>query len=77
MNINELIDACGGPEKVGIQFLDNCATSLNYNIKSGTKITFGTEQPLTPKGTRDHGIVVWLDRDLVATAIAKIRESQP
>lgn len=71
MNINQLIDACGGPEKVGIQFLDNCATDLNYHQKSGTKITFMTEQPLTPEGTRDHGIIVWLDRDLVAAAIRK------
>lgn len=69
MNINELIDACGGPDKVGIQFLDRCATSMNYSARSGTKITFGSDVGLTPDGTKLLGVVVWLDRTKVKEAI--------
>ena len=78
MNICELINECGGPDKVGIQPLDKCADSMNYSAKKGvTKVTFGTEQVLTPEGLPMLGIIVWLDRDQVAAAIAKAKDQTP
>lgn len=68
MKLSALILAIG-EDKIGIQTLDNCATTLNYSAKSGTKITFGTDQPLTPNGTEKLGIVIWLDRDAVKKAM--------
>lgn len=74
MNISDLIKTIGD-DNVQIQFLDQCADSLNYNHKSGTKITFGTPIALTPNGTDKLGIVVWMDRDAVKAAIAKSKEN--
>lgn len=71
MNIAELITECG-VDKVGVQYLDQCADTLNMNGAT-TRITFGTEQPLTPNGTDKLGIVVWIDRQDVADALAKAR----
>lgn len=71
MNICELIESCGGPEKAKVQFLDQCADTLDYHHKRGTKITFGTDVGLTPDGPCEFGIVVWLDRDEVKASIAK------
>ena len=74
MNICELINECGGPNKVGIQYLDQCADDLNWSAKRGiTKVTFGTDQALTPDGLSMCGVVIWLDRELVKAAIAKAR----
>lgn len=70
MNLSDLIRAIGD-DKVGIQNLDTCATTLNYSAKSGTKITFGTDQPLTPNGTEKLGMVIWLDRAAVKAIIEK------
>jgi hypothetical protein len=67
MNIAELIAACD-VDKVGVQYLDQCADRLDMNGGT-TRITFGTEQPLTLTGTEKLGIVVWLDRDAVKTAL--------
>lgn len=77
MNIAELITECG-VDKVDVQYIDQCADTLNMNGGT-TRITFGTEQPLTPHGTDKLGIVVWLDRDDVKAALAKAmsaRQSQ-
>lgn len=73
MNINELIDECGGPNKVRLQYLDQCATDLNWSAKSGSRITFGSDVAITPYGTTLLGIVLWLPRDEVKAAIAKAR----
>lgn len=74
MNICELITECGGPDKVGIQFLDQCADDMNWSAKRATtRVTFGTDCALTPGGLAKCGIVVWLDRDAVEAAIAKAR----
>ena len=62
MKMSELILAIGD-DNVEFQNLDSCADKLNYNHKSGTKITFGTDMPLTPEGTKKLGLVIWLDRD--------------
>lgn len=68
MKMSELIFAVGD-DKVEMQNLDQCATSLDYNIKKGTKITFGTEMRLTPTGTDKLGLVLWLPRDAVKAAL--------
>ena len=67
--LSELI-AAYGDDNVQFQNLDQCADALNYSAKNGTKITFGTEQPLTPNGTEKLGLVVWMDRKRVAEIIA-------
>lgn len=69
MKLSQLIAACGD-DNVQFQNLDQCASDLNYTAKSGTKITFGTEEPIDLKGTRKLGLVVWLDRDAVRAAVA-------
>ncbi|PTM61862.1 hypothetical protein [Phreatobacter oligotrophus] len=68
MNLSALI-AAYGDDKVQFQNLDQCSKSLNMS-KDGTFITFGTEQRLTPDGTVQLGLVVWLDRDRVKEIIA-------
>lgn len=70
MTLSELILAVGD-DNVQFQNLDQCATDLNYSAKKGSKITFGTEQPMTLDGTQRLGLVVWLDRKQVADAVAK------
>lgn len=75
MNIAELITAVGA-DTVQFQNLDQCAIDLKYSAKSGSKITFGTEQPIGLNGTDKLGLVVWLDRKAVADAIAKARSDQ-
>jgi hypothetical protein len=69
MKLSELI-AAYGDDKVQFQNLDQCATALNMNGHT-TKITFGTEQSLTPEGTTKLGLVVWMDRDRVKEITAK------
>jgi hypothetical protein len=70
MKMSELILAIGD-DNVQFQNLDHSATALNYNASGGTKITFGTDQAITPQGTTKLGLVLWLDRDAVAAALAK------
>lgn len=74
MNICELINECGGPDTVGIQYLDQCFDRADYSAKRGaTMVTFGTDQMLTPDGLPKLGVIVWLDRDRVKAAIARAR----
>lgn len=76
LSLSQLIAHCGD-DKVEWQNLDTCATDLNYGAKSGTKITFGTEQPIGLDGTKKLGLVVWLDRETVKDAVAKARAQTP
>ena len=69
LKLSELI-AEYGDDKVQFQNLDQCAETLNMN-KGVTKITFGTEQPINMNGTKQLGLVVWFDREKVASIIAK------
>lgn len=64
IGIGELVSRIGD-DKIAIQNLDVSATTLDYSAKKGTKITFLTEEPLTPTGTERIGIVLWLPRDKV------------
>lgn len=73
MNLSELI-ARYGDDKVQFQNLDACTEALNMN-KGITKITFGTEQPIGIDGTQKLGIVVWMDRKIVADLIAADKAS--
>jgi len=72
MKMSELILAVGD-DNVQFQNLDQCASDINYSAKKGTKITFGTEQPVNLDGTEKLGLVIWLDRKAVADAVAKER----
>lgn len=71
MKLSDLILAVGD-ENVQIQNLDQCADTLDWNGKTGvTKIRFGCEMRLDAGGTERLGMVIWLDRDAVAAALAK------
>lgn len=70
MKLSELILAIGD-DNVSIQNLDQCADTLDWSAKKGTKIRFGTDVPLTPEGTTKLGLVAWLPRDAVTAALAK------
>lgn len=67
MKIGDLINACG--ENIAFQNLDQCASDLDYSAKSGTRIKFCTDQPLDLNGTRDLGLIVWLPREAVKSAL--------
>lgn len=69
MKMSELILAVGD-DNVQFHNLDQCALSLDYSAKKGSRITFGTEQPLNLDGTVKLGLVVWLDRKAVAEAVS-------
>jgi hypothetical protein len=70
VSLVELLSAIGS-DNVRFQNLDQCAETLNWTAKRGTKITFGTEETITPgEGTVKLGLVVWLDREQVAATIA-------
>lgn len=64
MTLSDIIRSVGD-DIVQFQNLDVAANSLKWNEKSGTTITFCTEQTLTHNGTRDLGLVVWLPREAV------------
>lgn len=70
MKLADLIAAFG--EDVQYQNLDECTDSLNMR-KGITKITFGTQQPMSLEGMEKLGIVVWLDRKRVAEIAAKFQ----
>lgn len=72
MDLSDLILAIGD-DNVGIQNLDQCATTLNYSARRGTTITFGTDQVLTPNGTERLGMVIWLPRAKVEALLAAER----
>lgn len=62
MKLSDLIREVGD-DNIQFQNLDSCLISANYSQGGGTKITFGTPQPLSVNGTERLGLVVWLDRD--------------
>jgi len=74
MKISELILAIGD-DNVQFQNLDKCADTLNMNGAT-TRITFGTEVPLNLEGTEKLGLVLWLDRQAVADAIAASKSQE-
>lgn len=73
MTLSELI-AAYGDDKVQIQNLDQCSTTLKMN-GGKTHITFGTNIKLGFDGPEKLWLIVWLDRDRVQeiTAAAKAK----
>lgn len=69
MKLSALIAAIGD-DNVRFQNLDNDAINLDWSQKAGGRITFGTPETIGLKGTDRLGLVLWLDRAAVATAIA-------
>lgn len=70
MKLSELILAVGD-DNIKLQNLDQSSISLDWSIKKGGKITFGTEEEIIPgEGTRHLGLVLWLPRDRVDAAVA-------
>ena len=65
MKLSELI-AAYGDDHVQFQNLDECADNFNRRKDGITKITFGTVQSFDLNGTKQLGLVVWMDRDRVA-----------
>ncbi len=71
MNLSELV-AAYGDDKIKLQNLDQCSTTLN--MKGGsTYITFGTDVKLGLDGPEKLGLVVWFDRDRVQEIIASAK----
>jgi hypothetical protein len=64
IGMTELITKIGD-ENIRFQNLDTSAISLNYDHKKGSKITFGTDEPILPDGTERLGLILWLPRDKV------------
>lgn len=76
MKMSELILAIGD-DNVQFQNLDHALIKGDYSHRTGTKITFGTEQPLDPqRGTKKLGLVLWLDRDAVNAALSLAKGEQ-
>jgi hypothetical protein len=65
MKLSELI-AAYGDEQVHLQNLDQCAINFSRRKDGIIQITFGTEQSFDLNGTKQLGLVVWMDRDRVA-----------
>lgn len=68
VGITELVSKIGD-SNITFQNLDTCSISLNYDHKKGSKITFGTQEPITMDGTERLGLILWLPRDKVEEII--------
>ncbi len=68
MKMSELILAIGD-DNVEFQNLDHSATDLNWTATRGSRITFVSQQPISPEGTQKLGLVLWLDRKAVKSAL--------
>jgi len=69
--MSELI-AFVGDDSIVFQNLDQSMVSANSG-KSGTKITFGTQEPLVMDGTKRLGLVLWFDRDTIKAALKQAK----
>ena len=74
MNLSELIAAVGDAN-VRFQKIDDCAESMNLT-KEGSRVTFVTPERIGINGFDKLGLVVWLDRDAVAKAVAEARRAR-
>lgn len=73
MKLSALI-ARYGDNRVGCQYIDECADTLNMGKKGITKITFGTNQRITLEGTQMLGLILWFDRKAFADIVAADKE---
>jgi len=71
--MSELI-AFVGDDSIVFQNLDQSMVSANSG-KGGTKITFGTQEPLVMDGTKRLGLVLWFDRDTIKAALEHVKGS--
>lgn len=62
-----------GDDGIGFQNLDHSLIDANWSAKKGSKITFGTDQALTPEGPEKLGLIIWLDRKQVAETLARLK----
>jgi hypothetical protein len=62
-----------GDDGIAFQSLDQSLLSANWSAEKGSKITFGTEQPVNLEGTERLGLVLWLDRKQVAETMARLK----
>lgn len=72
VSMTALLNAIGD-DGIGFQNLDHSTIKADWSAKSGSKITFGTDQPLTPEGTEKLGLIIWLDREQVAEAMTRLK----
>ncbi len=72
MNLSELI-AKHGDDKVRFQRLDDCAEQMD-KTRHGTRVVFVTPENIGLDGFDKLGLVVWLDREIVARVIAGSRK---
>ena len=76
MKMSELILAIGD-DNVEFQNLDRSMIRGKFNHRKGSEITFGTVQPLDPRtGTKKLGLIIWLDREAVQSALASTAEQE-
>ena len=71
MKISELVLAIGD-DNIQFQNLDHSIDTLKM-VGATTKVTFGTEEPFSIKGTERLGLVLWLERQAVADALDKAK----
>ena len=73
VSMTALLNAIGD-DGIGFQNLDHSMIKADWSAKTGTKITFGTDRPITIDGGTDRlGLVLWLDREQVAEAMARLK----
>ena len=72
MNIIELIEKAGGIDAIGVQFIDQ--TAINFRrLKDHNRITFVTDQDFSLDGTKQFGVVIWMDREKAKEAFTAAR----
>jgi hypothetical protein len=72
LSLSDLIKRYGD-DKISFQKIDDCAQSMSMTAR-GTKITFVTPEPLSPIGLDKLGLVVWFDRERIATLLGAVAE---
>lgn len=74
ISMTDLLNAIGD-DNIGFQTLDQSVRDLDWSAKRGTTIvSFETETTISvDTGLDKYGMVIWLDRDLVHTTMARLR----
>jgi hypothetical protein len=70
LSLSDLIKRYGD-DKILFQKIDDCALSMSMTAR-GTKITFVTPETLSPNGLDKLGLVVWFDREGIATLLGAL-----
>lgn len=72
VTLTALINAIGD-ENLRFQNLDHSLINADWTARKGAKITFGTEETITPNGPDKLGLILWLDRTQVAEVMARLK----